>query len=132
MRMEEEESPTPPRNASDIPEGSRVSEAWLDFADKSDKDGSEGLVGYRKAMPRARPRYALNPGLFNLGQDSPEFTQLGARRTPGTSAYASPPSTAAPQPTLASDASSETPFIDFDVIEQMTSLPSIEDTPLTA
>lgn len=84
MQMEEETSPTPPREAADIPAERRVSEAWLDFSDKSSEAGKKGLVGYKRAVPRASARYALNPGLFDLGAEaeSEGFTLYSGERVP--------------------------------------------------
>lgn len=62
MRLEEEGLETVPKQQSDIPSTNRVSEAWFDFS-----DGSKGRVAYKRGVPRATPRMALNPGLF---QDS--------------------------------------------------------------
>lgn len=132
MRMEEEGSPTPPKDASDIPVENRISEAWMDFSDKSSEEGRKGLVGYRKAVPRASARYALNPGLFELETEPSGFTQHSGPHTPGAEAYASPPGISARHASLASDSSDDTPFIDFDAVEQMTTLPSIEGTPPSA
>lgn len=64
MRMEEEGGETQPKTALDIPSERRVSEAWLDFSDKSTEETKKGKVGFRTAIPRATARYALNPGLF--------------------------------------------------------------------
>lgn len=128
MRMEEEGSPTPPKEAADVPAGRRVSEAWIDFSDKSSEEGKKGLVGYKRAVPRASARYALNPGLFDLETESSAFTQhRGPHTSAGTEAYVSPPESAARQASLASDSSSGTPFIDYEAVERMTSLPSIEE-----
>ena len=64
MRLEEEGTSGQPKTAADIPSDSRISEAWMDFSDKSTEESRKGRVGYRKALPRASARYALNPGLF--------------------------------------------------------------------
>ena len=70
MRVEEEGAATAttdsgmPAKSSDIPVDHRVSEAWLDFSDKELDSPGQARVGYKKAIPRATARYALNPGLF--------------------------------------------------------------------
>ena len=64
IRLEEEGAETQPKTSSDIPSERRVSEAWLDFSDKSTEQSQKGRVAYKKAVPRASARYALNPGLF--------------------------------------------------------------------
>ena len=126
MRMEEENSPTQPKEASDIPVEQRISATWLDFSDKISEEGRKGLVGYKKAVPRASARYALNPGLFeDWRTDRVDFTQYASPRNNG--ALASPPSTIR-QDSLASDDSGDHPWIDFDAVEQMISLPPIEET----
>ena len=52
------------KSSSDVPADSRVMESWLDFSDKSTEESARGRVVYKKAVPRAKPRSALNPGLF--------------------------------------------------------------------
>lgn len=126
MRMEEEGSPTPPQEASDIPAERRVSEAWLDFSDKSSEESAKGVVGYKKAVPRARARYALNPGLFDMGTEAHGFRPQSAG-SPRNGGYVSPPQSVPRQESFASDSSGDTPRIDFDAIEKMTSLASIEE-----
>lgn len=107
MRLEEEGSPTPPKEASDVPAAQRISEAWLDFSLKR-VEGSP-LVGYRKAVPRASARYALNPGLFDLEADSSAFTQFTESEAPGAAdAYASPPHSSARQGSYDSESSAGT------------------------
>ena len=64
MRLEEEGAETQPTQASDIPSDRRISEAWLDFSDHSTEESQKGKVAYKRAVPRASARYALNPGLF--------------------------------------------------------------------
>ena len=64
LHLEEDGAETVPRAASDIPAERRVSEAWLDFSDKSDEQPARGKVAYKMPVPRATPRFALNPGLF--------------------------------------------------------------------
>ncbi|KXT06176.1 hypothetical protein AC578_1412 [Pseudocercospora eumusae] len=72
MRLEEEEGSDTPTTSSDIPAERRISEAWLDFSDKSLPAG-RGRIGYKRAVPRAAARYALNPGLFDWRTDEPGF-----------------------------------------------------------
>ncbi len=64
MRMEEEGADGQPKTSADIPSESRVSEVWVDFSDNSTEESRKGRVGYKKSLPRASARYALNPGLF--------------------------------------------------------------------
>lgn len=127
MKMEEDGAPTPPKQAADIAVGQRVSEAWIDFSDKSSEESRKGQVGYKKAVPRASARYALNPGLFDLDTRSSEFTQLAATRLSSVEAYTSPPQSLDLQGTLPSDDSFDTPFMDFDEIEAMRAFASGED-----
>lgn len=126
MRMEEEGSPTPPQGASDIPAERRVSEAWLDFSDKRTEESRKGVVGYKKAVPRARARYALNPGLFDMGTAAHGFRPRSAE-SPRNERYLSPPQSVPRQESFASDSSGDTPWIDFDAVERMTNLGSIEE-----
>ncbi|KAK5110877.1 hypothetical protein LTR85_000715 [Meristemomyces frigidus] len=75
LHLEETGAEATPRSSSDIPAERRISEAWFDFSDKSTEESSKGRVGYRAAVPRATPRYALNPGLFeDRGTSEPVFT----------------------------------------------------------
>lgn len=120
MRMEEEGSPTPPKEAADVPVEKRIAEAWFDFSDQSTEEGRKGLIGYRQAMPRASARYALNPGLFELETEPTGFTQHGGPSFgPDSSEQAHGSSTQ--QTSLASDSSAGTPFVDYETVEQMKS-----------
>lgn len=80
IHLEEEGSGKPPTQPSDIPAERRVSEAWLDFKEKTgdaDADGKRPKIGYRRAVPRASARYALNPGLFEWRTtDEPGFIPI--------------------------------------------------------
>lgn len=88
MRMEEEGGDTQPKTAKDIPSERRVSEAWIDFSDKSTEETKKGKVAYKKSIPRARARYALNPGLFEdwVGLDASfsEAAEGGSLRSDST------------------------------------------------
>ena len=64
LRLEEEGAESPIKMSSDVAADNRVSESWLDFSDKSTAESARGRVKYKKAVPRAKPRSALNPGLF--------------------------------------------------------------------
>lgn len=103
MGKEEEGSPTPPQEASDIPAERRVSEAWLDFSDKSTEETRKGLVGYRRAVPRASARFALNPGLWDIETEGSEFTQYGGPSSQPNDAYASPTQSSTRQGSLLSE-----------------------------
>lgn len=117
MRMEEEACPTVPRRASDVLADKRVSEAWLDFSDKSMEEGRKGLVGYKRALPRARARYALNPALFALEAEPSGFTYHRGPRTPGPSDYATPAQSSATQASLGAERPEEGLLNDFDSSE---------------
>lgn len=74
MKLEEEGIEGVATKMSDIPSDVRISEAWLDFTDNSgERVGSRPKVGYKRAVPRASARYALNPGLFEWRTDEPGF-----------------------------------------------------------
>lgn len=74
LKLEEEGVEGVTTKMSDIPGDVRISEAWLDFTDKSDERvGGRPKIGYKKAVPRASARYALNPGLFEWRTDEPGF-----------------------------------------------------------
>ncbi|KAF7185281.1 Aspercryptin biosynthesis cluster-specific transcription regulator atnN [Pseudocercospora fuligena] len=104
MRLEEEGSDAP-TTSSDIPAERRISEAWLDFSDKSLPAG-RGRIGYKRAVPRAAARYALNPGLFDWRTDEPGFipslnfatvvTPEGSRSQTQSGYFATSPSTTSP------------------------------------
>jgi hypothetical protein len=81
MRMEEEGGETQPKTSSDIPAERRISEAWFDFSDKSTEETQRGKVAYKKAVPRASARYALNPGLFENWNTSTEPGFVPALKT---------------------------------------------------
>lgn len=137
MRLEEEGTEMQPKQASDIPAAQRVSEAWLDFSDKSTEQTQKGKVGYKRAVPRATARYALNPGLFeNWSTDDAGFGQYtdstssagsmsGASVTQYPMATANSAAVAAAMP----DELIDPTWIDFDAVEQMTDLPTITETP---
>lgn len=58
--------------AADISAETRVAESWLDFSDVS-VPPNRGRIGYKRAVPRASTRSALNPGLFERRTDEPCF-----------------------------------------------------------
>jgi hypothetical protein len=73
LRLEEESGvESPPMTSSDIPAERRISEHWLDFA-HPEGPGKPSVAFKRAAVPRATPRYALNPGLF----ESRDTDELG-------------------------------------------------------
>ncbi|KAK5174928.1 uncharacterized protein LTR77_000064 [Saxophila tyrrhenica] len=90
MRMEEEGLEAQPKTSADIPSESRISEAWIDFSDKSTEDSGKGRVAYKKAIPRASARYALNPGLFEDWQThDPGFSGPSGQRSTRSSSSTS-------------------------------------------
>ena len=136
MRLEEEGAETQPRESSDIPAERRVSEAWLDFSDQSTELPQKGKVGYKRAVPRASARYALNPGLFEDWNTRDtgfgEYTESASVRTGG--------STPAAEHSFSTDDNAATAamrpeeltapgWIDFEAVEQMTDLPTTTETP---
>ncbi|KAK5698463.1 hypothetical protein LTR17_023638 [Elasticomyces elasticus] len=115
----EEGADSPVMKSADIPLNSRVSESWLDFSDKSTEASARGRVMYKKAVPRAIPRSALNPGLFDrLASDEPIFTGMVEAGTM--------PVGIAPQQSLGRSGAIEHKWSDFDA-DWQTTLPGLEN-----
>jgi hypothetical protein len=129
MRMEEDGSGSQPKHSEDIPSDSRVSAAWLDFSDTSTEESRKGKIAYKKALPRATPRYALNPGLFDDWQtqetgfeddittistrSNSTFAGMGSSVSPNmaTAAGSLPTASSSRPPPSASEADFELPII---------------------
>ena len=125
MRMEEEGSEKQVKTSSDIPAEQRISEAWFDFSDKSTEETQKGKVAYKKAVPRASARYALNPGLFeDWSTSEPGFVPYLKTSRQGSDT-SSVPSLAGVN-TLDS---AERAWIDYEPFEGTNNLPSILETP---
>lgn len=128
LHLEETGAEIVPKKSSDIPAESRVSEAWFDFSDKSSEQSRRGKVAYRSAVPRATPRYALNPGLFeNRRMDEQIFPDVvEAGTVPAGSSSAPLPDMQREEDRPVAGAilhqAVTPPWIDFDAIENMTSL----------
>ena len=135
MRLEEEGAETQPRRSSDIPAERRISEAWIDFSDKSTEQTQKGKVAYKKSVPRASARYALNPGLFedwNTSETGFEDVEVRSVRSGSmVSGYGgfSPESSIAFSVARPDEDLEAPTWIDFEGIERMTNLPSIRETP---
>lgn len=127
MRMEEEGSEKQVKTASDIPPEQRIQEAWLDFSDKSTEETQKGKVAYKKAVPRASARYALNPGLFeDWNTKEPGFMPYSTAKSGRTGSDASSVPSLAGVNTLES---SERAWIDYEPQDAASNLPSIFETP---
>lgn len=63
MELEEESVDLRPTQSSDIPAERRL-EAWLDLSDIATDETHEPRIAFKRALPRAEARSALNPGLF--------------------------------------------------------------------
>ena len=128
MRMEEEGGETQPKTSSDIPAERRISEAWFDFSDKSTEETQKGKVAYKKAVPRASARYALNPGLFENWNTSTEPGFVPALKTnadrTGSNA-SSVPSIAGVNTLDVVD----TGFVDYEHQSMANNVPFIHETP---
>jgi hypothetical protein len=127
MRMEEEGSETQVKTSADIPAEHRISEAWLDFSDKSTEETQKGKVAYKRAVPRASARYALNPGLFeDWNTSEPGFIPYLKKKTDRTGSDASSVPSLAGVNTIDTV---EPAWIDYEQNGVTNNLPSIQETP---
>jgi hypothetical protein len=125
--MEEEGSETQVKTSADIPAEHRISEAWLDFSDKSTEETQKGKVAYKRAVPRASARYALNPGLFeDWNTSEPGFIPYLKKKTDRTGSDASSVPSLAGVNTIDTV---EPAWIDYEQNGVTNNLPSIQETP---
>lgn len=136
MRLEETSVSGQVNLASDNFAERRASEAWSDLSSISNETTGKSTAGYKKAIPRATARFALNPGLFE--DWNPEASVLQNHIDPAFVATESladdfqftfaNDNSAALAATLPDDFIPPT-WIDFDGLQHLTDLPIIQETP---
>jgi len=121
LGIEEADADATPMVASDIPADHRISEAWLDFSEKSFELAGRGRIAYRRAVPRASPRPSLNPDLFERGKSAETiFTGIAEAGTLPSAGRrtAVPPTLPSGEGSSGGTASEDSPpWIDFDATD---------------